>query len=235
MSYRGTRQAGRLGDVSLVASAVLTPVIGQLQAALSDMTTRWSPSGFYTPDQVAKIGNALIAAQKLVIAPIEGYLASNTAAVADWTTKIVLDGAQKALTGFVPIARAAAQAKAAGVEYLDAPGLKTQVITSYTKLLMAVRGFRGIERFDSWVVDFADMVVSIGKAMMLAHDVATAVLGVAKKAVQAAVAAGAAVLTVPDTLATIFEIGKWVALGLGGVWLWKNKDQLGAKVKGLLP
>ena len=81
--HRPRPRARELGDVSLVVRAVLDPVINQAQGALRDLNDQWHPSGFYTPTQILMIASHLNQLQKMVIAPIDGYLGmANSAQVA---------------------------------------------------------------------------------------------------------------------------------------------------------
>lgn len=207
------RSQSSLGEDSLVVAAIINPLITQLERDAKLLETTWQTTGTYGPIQINQIAAMLAGVQTMLIAPIEGYIGDGGLTTREtFVAKTLLDLAQKSMQEIMPYVRAAGEAQAKQIQYVEAAGFRGAVIRTCYRLILVAKGYRGLSAGGTWL---SDMVVSVGRAFTTFVHVCQAIGGVIAKV-------GEAVLKVPDAVGTLMKIAKWGGLAFGAWWLYNN-------------
>ena len=183
-------------------------------AEIENTINTWKPSGFYTVTQFEQILNFTIGLQSaarnaLTTAMNDGNLAAHRAVLSKAEGDLASDPRLNP-TVFVDAIRTA---KSQGIDVIEAQGFRRFVLANLTAA-------REVWFWIFYVQCARPLIlVSAMNAIGQAFDALLAVLKAAKDAI---VAAGQAILKIPDLLSTIFSVLKvipWVVLIGGGYWV----------------
>lgn len=221
-----TKMTGRKG----LGRTAMGGVGENVEAVADNLVQTWKPTGFYTVAQVNAILAAMKQVQDRVNAVIDQGVGTSTGADAGRFLGVsLLSDDDKSLLRSVqtrvmytyadmvrPMATALRLAAEQNAAAVDAPQFRALVIAYLYKAAWGIQTVQNMRSSLSWAQRAAEW---IGDATVKAGDVARAVTGVTLDVLKAA---GAAIVAVPDTIATLYTVAKWGGLAYGLWWIWEQ-------------
>lgn len=205
-------------DRACLASA--NQAVANMDNAVYDLAGNWNPSGIYTLQQLdaiigsvfAMITNATQTVDKAIAEPMaqgdrDALIMNRTRA----RNRVGVDG--------IKFVNASRDAKAKGIELIDAPGLKRWIMGSMRDAAECIVGVQYVMCARPWFVGALQGFMAVFNAV---YSVARAIVGVAY---DVAKAAGMAVLSVPDMISTGIKVAKWSVIGGIAYLLYKGEHK----------
>lgn len=177
---------------------------------VNDLAKNWTPSGFYTSDDirsiVARVMSTILQGQALVDRAAAEPNASQESVMR--ATDDLANAGRKSLDYL----QAATQADQQGTRVINAVGLKRWVTDSLGAASSAMTTASVIGCITPWWVS----------ALATFQSVFDKAWGVIRAVVGTALQIGEDALAVVDHLQDIYDVLKWGALALGAYWLWTH-------------
>ncbi len=178
-----------------------------LGAKTLDLSANWKPDGFYSPEDIKKVITQTHAVLTGAGAALDQIL-NDRFDVKD-TARDLRMAITRRFGDSIPFVQAMNAALNNNIRVVDAPGLKRWVIKSMNEAQVAYE----YVAYLACVKPFLLTLVASGYAAF------EALASVAKVMTRVVVAAGEAIIKVPDTLDTLWTIAKWGGLAYGVLYL----------------
>lgn len=190
--------------------------VAGLDNTISDIERSWSPTGFYTPDEINKVVTTVLDQVAPVTSELERLMAEMT--FSDRVKGMFVD-AQRKVGESVAFVNAGRDARSKGIRVVNAPGLKPWVIDALKANRNMARQMM-LESCNRGAIQI--LVTRQAQAGMVVRSVVLAVGG-------AALRAGEAVVTVVggigSFLGTVVPLLPYLAIGGGALYLFKKMKE----------
>ena len=206
----------------------LSGVGENLESVADSLVQTWKPTGFFKVAEVNAILDAMRKVQDRVNAVVDAGVGTSTGAntgaflgvsmISDDDKVLLRDVQSRTMRTYrnmvQPMLAGLRMAAETGAAAVDAPQFRRLVIDYLYKAAWAVQTVQTMRSNLTWGQRAAEW---IGDACVSAGNVARAAVGVTLDVLKAA---GAAVVKLPDTLATLYTVAKWGGLAYGLWWIW---------------
>lgn len=184
--------------------------VGQMDAQTNDLQKNWIPTGIYTIAQVDTIVNATLSMMRDATKRMDQAEGEPLAQGDRDALRMVRADIQRKMTESLKFVDAMKAARAQGVEYIDAPGLKRWVVYSMNAASNGIVAIYYVLCKRPWFVGALAGFMAVFNAV---YAVAKTIVGVAAAIVKT-------VIRVPDHIGTAIKVAKWGVLAGVAYWVY---------------
>lgn len=193
-------------EAGCLNQANASAAVQKIDAQVNDIAKNWTPSGFYSPQQIIAIVNVILPAvitckAELEAAPLSTSDATTVKGIAVKDLQRKMDEAAKFTTG-------AGEAIGKNISVVEAPGLRAWVINTLIRVSTGYVTVATLRCHTTYLDTVYSVLQSIGSFL--------------KKLGNIAIGIGETILKIPDTVSTLWSVLKYGAIAGAGYYVYRE-------------